>query len=122
MALVIALEAMGAHALQKFLAKPELARLFEPAVIQFKTACLGCICFAVVSHVFQCTVKIPLILAVLGMVLFSVNLWAIFFLKIQEVHVPWLGKLAPIGGFAYISSWVVFAFTLFKKSFSHEKP
>lgn len=51
-----------------------------------------------------------------GLVLFSGSLYALCYVKHQELPLNWLGAITPFGGAAFIAGWIMLLFAVFKKN------
>jgi len=118
LALFITLDAMGAHALKNALEDPVLARIFTAATKHLMLASLAAILMVLCAHVFKIAIKASLILLVIGVLLFSINLLVLFFLKLNGYSLSISGMLAPIRGVFLIASWLTFAFFTLKSKFN----
>jgi uncharacterized membrane protein YgdD (TMEM256/DUF423 family) len=115
LALFVALDAIGAHALQNALKEEALFRLFSAATTHLSIASLGLIAFVILQKYFQISLKVSIYLQYVGLVLFCTNLLILFFVKLNGATLPIAGMLAPIGGFSFIASWLLFVWKCFTK-------
>ncbi len=109
LALFVSLDAIGAHAFKTALEDPALFRLFNPATQHLLLGSLALILMPVIGRLFNINSNWAMLLQVLGICLFSLNLLLLFTCKLTDFPNNWSSKLAPIGGFSFISSWLIFA-------------
>lgn len=114
LALFIAFDAIGAHALKTALEDPAMARIYTAATRHLMLASIAAFLMVLCAHVFKINAKPSLIILTIGVLLFSVNLFVLFFLKINGISLSFSGMLAPIGGVLLIISWLTFAFITLK--------
>jgi uncharacterized membrane protein YgdD (TMEM256/DUF423 family) len=109
LALATACGAFGAHALRNQLS-PERLQLWDTAVrYQFFQA-LGLIGVGLALRSFDAgALRAAAALIVAGVVLFSGSLYALSFGAPRA-----LGALTPLGGLAWISGWLLFAFGVWR--------
>ena len=98
-ALAVAAGAFGAHGLSEFLDESGRASIYETAVkYQFYHSLL-----LILAGVWgqKISIKIPVYLIVLGIVLFSGSLYLLIF-----ANITWFGIITPIGGISLIGGWL----------------
>ncbi|MCK9480834.1 MAG: DUF423 domain-containing protein [Bacteroidia bacterium] len=105
LAIYVMLTALGAHALKEVLENPDLNRVFAAATKHLMLGCIGIFVAIFLSVLLSINTRIPVVLMLLGLLLFSLNLLVYFFLKINDIHIAFLGMLAPIGGTMFVLAW-----------------
>ncbi len=109
MALSVGLGAFGAHGLKDIVTKEMLVIFHTGVEYQFYHA-LGLFCVAFVAHFSKAKqIKIAGYSMIFGILVFSGSLYAITFTGIKL-----LGAITPIGGVAFILSWVLLALAIKK--------
>ena len=102
--LAVATGAFGAHALRQ-MTTPEMLAVWQTAVLYQLVHGLGLLIIAVLLPRFASRLlSIAAWLMLAGVVLFSGSLYV---LVLSGVH--WLGAVTPIGGTAFIVSWLLVA-------------
>ena len=99
----VILGAFGAHGLKLWMA-PDLLTVYKTAVqYQFYHA-IGLLFIGLLSHQFpaQLLIKLAGWLMFSGIVIFSGSLYAL-----SLTSTRWLGAITPIGGTAFIVSWIL---------------
>ena len=108
-ALGIALGAFGSHSLKTKLNPDELV-VYDIATRYFMYHALGIISLGILAfNVPESVVEVPVILMLIGIVLFSGSLYLISIKGYTK-----LGVITPLGGTAFIVSWVLLAINIFK--------
>ena len=108
-ALGIALGAFGSHSLKTKL-NPEELVIYDIATRYLMYHAIGIVCLGILTYnVPVSVVEIPVILMLIGIVLFSGSLYIISIKGYTK-----LGIIAPLGGTAFIVSWVLLAINIFK--------
>ena len=105
----IALGAFGSHSLKtKF--NPEELVIYDIATRYLMYHAIGIISLGILGYnVPNSIVKIPIIIMIIGIVLFSGSLYLISIKGYTK-----LGVITPLGGTAFIVSWVLLAINIFK--------
>ncbi len=107
MAFAVGLGAFGAHGLKNIVTKEMLVIFHTGVEYQFYHA-LGLFCVAFIAHFSESKqIKIAGYSMVFGILIFSGSLYAMTFTGITL-----LGAITPIGGVAFILSWVLLALTI----------
>jgi uncharacterized membrane protein YgdD (TMEM256/DUF423 family) len=110
MSLGVCLGAFGAHAL-KHAVTPERLAIFQTGVqYQFYHALGLCVVGFIAYLQPNKWVIISGKLMLTGVVIFSFSLYLLVLLDIK-----WLGAITPIGGVLMVVSWVLLAWSIFKK-------
>jgi uncharacterized membrane protein YgdD (TMEM256/DUF423 family) len=109
-ALLVALGAFGAHALKSSIS-PEMLLVFETGI---RYAWYHTIGLFLCDYLYANRVQHPIIiwcgrLFLVGIVLFSGSL-----IMLSVSGVRWLGIITPLGGTAWILSWMGLAYALFR--------
>jgi len=108
-ALGIALGAFGSHSLKTKLNPDELV-VYDIATRYLMYHALGIISLGILAYnVPESVVKVSAILMLIGIVLFSGSLYLISIKGYTK-----LGVITPLGGTAFIVSWVLLAINIFK--------
>ena len=108
-ALGIALGAFGSHSLKTKLNPDELL-VYDIATRYLIYHALGIISLGILAfNVPESVVEVPVILMLIGIVLFSGSLYLISIKGYTK-----LGVITPLGGTAFIVSWVLLAINIFK--------
>ena len=108
-ALGIALGAFGSHSLKTKL-NPEELVIYDIATRYLMYHALGIISLGILAfNVPESVVEVPVILMLIGIVLFSGSLYLISIKGYTK-----LGVITPLGGTAFIVSWVLLAINIFK--------
>ena len=108
-ALGIALGAFGSHSLKTKL-NPEELVIYDIATRYLMYHAIGIVCLGILTYnVPGSVVEIPVILMLIGIVLFSGSLYLISIKGYIK-----LGIITPLGGTAFIVSWVLLAINIFK--------
>ena len=107
--LAVMLGAFGAHAL-KAKVSPENLTIFDTAVKYHMYHALGLILIGLLGFHFPVKlIQIPAYLMMGGILIFSGSLYILVLSGIR-----WLGAITPIGGIAFIISWLLLAFNLYR--------
>ncbi|MCH7613681.1 MAG: DUF423 domain-containing protein [Candidatus Marinimicrobia bacterium] len=107
--LAVMLGAFGAHAL-KAKVSPENLTIFDTAVKYHMYHALGLILIGLLGFHFPVkSIQIPAYLMMGGILIFSGSLYVLVLSGIR-----WLGAITPIGGIAFIISWLLLAFNLYR--------
>ena len=108
-ALGIALGAFGSHSLKTKL-NPEELVIYDIATRYLMYHAIGIISLGILAYsVPDNIVEIPIIIMIIGIVLFSGSLYLISIKGYTK-----LGVITPLGGTAFIVSWVLLAINIFK--------
>ncbi|MBE76942.1 MAG: hypothetical protein CMG41_04305 [Candidatus Marinimicrobia bacterium] len=108
-ALGIVLGAFGSHSLKTKL-NPEELVIYDIATRYLMYHALGIISLGILAYsVPDNVVEIPIIIMIIGIVLFSGSLYLISINGYAK-----LGVITPLGGTAFIVSWVLLAINIFK--------
>ena len=108
-ALGIALGAFGSHSLKTKLNPDELV-VYDIATRYLMYHAIGIISLGILAfNVPESVVEVPVILMLIGIVLFSGSLYLISIKGYTK-----LGVITPLGGTAFIVSWVLLAINIFK--------
>ena len=108
-ALGIALGAFGSHSLKTKL-NPEELVIYDIATRYLMYHTLGIISLGILAfNVPESVVEVPVILMLIGIVLFSGSLYLISIKGYTK-----LGVITPLGGTAFIVSWVLLAINIFR--------
>ena len=108
-ALGIALGAFGSHSLKTKL-NPEELVIYDIATRYLMYHAIGIISLGILAfNVPESVVEVPVILMLIGIVLFSGSLYLISIKGYTK-----LGVITPLGGTAFIVSWVLLAINIFK--------
>ena len=108
-ALGIALGAFGSHSLKTKLNPDELV-IYDIATRYLMYHAIGMISLGILAYnVPESILKVPAILMLIGIVLFSGSLYLISIKGFTK-----LGIITPLGGTAFIVSWVLLAINIFK--------
>ena len=105
--IAIVLGAFGAHALKEHLTLEKL-NTFEVGVRYQVYHGLAFLILGFSADKFQFSLKLPIRLIFVGVLMFSVS---IYFLAIQEilgVSIKFLGPITPLGGLLIITGWILF--------------
>ncbi len=110
MALAVSLGAFGAHGLKKIVST-EMLTVYQTGIqYQFYHA-LGLCVVAFIAHIHNTKlVKIAGNIMFIGVMIFSFSLYILVLLDMK-----WLGAITPIGGVLMVISWVLLAWSIFKK-------
>lgn len=110
MALAVSLGAFGAHGLKKIVSA-EMLTVYQTGIqYQFYHA-LGLCVVAFIAHLHNGKwVKIAGMMMFIGVIIFSFSLYILVLLDMK-----WLGAITPIGGVLMVISWVILAWSVFKK-------
>lgn len=110
MALAVSLGAFGAHGLKKIVSA-EMLTVYQTGIqYQFYHA-LGLCVVAFIAHIHNTKlVKIAGNIMFIGVMIFSFSLYILVLLDMK-----WLGAITPIGGVLMVISWVLLAWSVFKK-------
>ena len=107
--LAVMLGAFGAHAL-KAKVSPENLTIFDTAVKYHMYHALGLIFIGLLGFHFPVkSIQIPAYLMMGGILIFSGSLYILVLSGIR-----WLEAITPIGGIAFIISWLLLAFNLYR--------
>ena len=108
-ALGIALGAFGSHSLKTKL-NPEELVIYDIATRYLMYHAIGIISLGILTfNVSESVVEVPVILMLIGIVLFSGSLYLISIKGYTK-----LGVITPFGGTAFIVSWILLAINIFK--------
>jgi len=108
-ALGIALGAFGSHSLKTKL-NPEELVIYDIATRYLMYHAIGIVCLGILTYnVPESVVKVPAILMLIGIVLFSGSIYLILIKGYTK-----LGIITPLGGTAFIVSWILLAINIFK--------
>ena len=107
--LAIILGAFGAHALKEVLASDKLAS-FETGVRYQMYIGLLLLVLGLNFEKFNSSIKLPLILIIIGIFIFSGSIYLLSIQEYLEVNFNFLGPITPIGG----SSMIVGCFWIIK--------
>ena len=108
-AIGITLGAFGSHSLKTKLNPDELV-IYDIATRYLMYHAIGIISLGILAYnVPESVVKVPAILMLIGIVLFSGSLYLI-----SIIGFTILGIITPLGGTAFIVSWVLLAINIFK--------
>ncbi len=108
-AIGITLGAFGSHSLKTKLNPDELV-IYDIATRYLMYHAIGIISLGILAYnVPESVVKVPAILMLIGIVLFSGSLYLISIKGFTK-----LGIITPLGGTAFIVSWVLLAINIFK--------
>jgi len=115
-ALTVALGAMGAHAL-KMLITPDSLQTFETAVKYQMYHTLALLLTGILmQNNSSGLLKWAGRLFIMGIILFSGSL---YFLATRSLigldEMRWVGAITPFGGLAFISGWLLLAFSFYNK-------
>jgi len=110
MALAVCFGAFGAHGLKKIVSS-EMLSVYQTGVqYQFYHA-LGLCVVGFLAHIHNTKlVKIAGNIMFIGVIIFSFSLYVLVLLDMK-----WLGAITPIGGVLMVISWVLLAWSIFKK-------
>ena len=101
--------AFGSHSLKSKLS-PEQLMVFDIATRYLMYHAIGIFCIGILGYsVPESAVKIPVIIMLVGILLFSGSLYLISIKGFTK-----LGIITPIGGTAFIVSWVLLALNIYK--------
>jgi uncharacterized membrane protein YgdD (TMEM256/DUF423 family) len=107
LACYVALDAMGAHAFKEVLANDEaMYRLFTTGTRYLLFVAFGTFFLILLHQLIPFSLRLPLLFAALGTLLFPFLLLCMFFIKLKGGSVGILGAIAPIGGTALIMKWL----------------
>jgi uncharacterized membrane protein YgdD (TMEM256/DUF423 family) len=107
--LAVMLGAFGAHALKARVSTEDLT-IFETAVKYHMYHALGLILIGFLGfHYPSKTIQLPAWIMMSGILIFSGSLYVLVLSGIR-----WLGVITPIGGIAFIISWLLLSYNLFK--------
>ncbi len=113
-AIAVALGAFGAHVLRPKL-DTDAFTIFETAVRYQMYHALALILFGLATE-FKSYPKIIYTLFLVGIIIFCCTLYGIVLGSLMETNpLKWLGAITPLGGIAFITAWVLFAFNSMKK-------
>lgn len=106
-ALAVILGAFGAHALKGRLS-PQMLDVYHTAVQYHFYHALGLLLIAALAGQLQSdgAMRLAGFLMLAGIILFSGSLYIL-----ATTGITWLGAITPLGGVAFIASWVVLAVT-----------
>ena len=108
-AIGITLGAFGSHSLKTKLNPDELV-IYDIATRYLMYHAIGIVCLGILTYnVPGSVVKVPAILMLIGIVLFSGSLYLISIKGYTK-----LGIITPFGGTAFIVSWILLAINIFK--------
>lgn len=121
-ALGIILGAFGAHALREVVPGEQLT-IFETGVRYQMYHAFGLIAAGIVFRSFPfLQIKLASVFFIIGILLFSGSLYAMTFLKIQgQVGLGGLGMITPIGGLFFILGWILFIWSVLRKTGNKKK-
>jgi uncharacterized membrane protein YgdD (TMEM256/DUF423 family) len=115
-ALYIIMDAIGAHALAEHLKDSKINEWFFTSLRHLLLGAIGILVFSIFSHLTQKKLMLPIVLQFIGILLFSGSLLLLVYLKINSINYPKIFSiLAPVGGFSFILSWLVFGTLLLKQ-------
>ena len=110
-ALAILFGAFGSHALKGKLT-PEQLEIYDVATRYLMFHALGIFAIGILGYqVPNDILTLPLLLMVLGILIFSGSLYLISLVGYKK-----LGMVTPIGGLALIISWLMIAYNIYKVS------
>ena len=110
-ALAILFGAFGSHALKEKL-NPEQLEIYDIATRYLMFHALGIFAIGVLGYQVPSEIlTLPLLLMVLGILIFSGSLYLISLAGYKK-----LGMVTPIGGLALIISWLMVAYNIYKLS------
>ena len=110
-ALAILFGAFGAHALKEKLT-PEQLEIYDIATRYLMFHALGIFAIGILGYQVPSKIlTLPLLLMVLGILIFSGSLYLISLAGYKK-----LGMVTPIGGLALIISWLMVAYNIYKIS------
>ena len=105
----VALGAFGSHSLKTKL-NPEQLIVFDIATRYLMYHSLGILAIGILAYnVPESVVRTPAIIMIIGIFFFSGSLYLISLKSLTN-----LGALAPVGGTAFIVSWVLLAVNIYK--------
>lgn len=108
LAIAVAAGAFGAHALKNMLSAERL-ETWQTAVQYHAWHALGLMIIGLISAHFQIDLKLPAILLMAGILIFSGSLYTLCLTGLS-----WLGAITPIGGIAFIAGWIILGFRMLK--------
>lgn len=115
MALAVAFGALGAHALESVLTADSLSSYLTAVRYQVYHS-LAVIILAAVADARRLSLKGPLRLMSLGMLLFSLSIYILSTRSLTGLESigPYVGPVTPIGGLLLIGAWVWSGLTIFR--------
>ena len=114
-ALSVILGAFGAHSLKQILF-PENLQIFETGVRYQFYHVFALIVVAVLFKEYGGTkLKWAGYCFITGIILFSGSLYALCFIKQNNLTMQWVGAITPAGGIAFISGWILTGMAIIKK-------
>ena len=107
--------AIGAHSLKTIITE-DMLFVFQTAVQYHFYHSLGLMIIGVLTIYFKSVKYIEIAgwIMFIGIILFSGSLYTL-----SITNMRWVGLITPIGGIAFIVSWVLIAITVWKRSSSH---
>ncbi|ANW96185.1 hypothetical protein AXE80_07795 [Wenyingzhuangia fucanilytica] len=107
----IVLGAFGSHLLKKKWSK-EILDSFEIGVKYQMYHALFLILLGLVLPLPSTIATLAIILAIVGVIMFSGSIYGICILKSREIPVKFLGPITPLGGLCLLLSWAFFLLSL----------
>jgi uncharacterized membrane protein YgdD (TMEM256/DUF423 family) len=110
----IILGALGAHKLKSLLT-PEALESFKTGVFYQLTQCIALL-WLIDKAKENSKLRLSVVLAYVGMTLFSFSIFLLSTQQISGISFHWLGPITPLGGLCMITSWILVAIRLGRQS------
>lgn len=111
--IAIILGAFGAHALKKVLTEERLLS-FETGIRYQMYHGLALLAIAALSEKWSFNFKAPIVLLLIGTILFSCSIYGLAMQDVLGVSLKFLGPITPIGGSVLIVGWLVLGIRIAK--------
>ncbi|MBU3745217.1 MAG: DUF423 domain-containing protein [Sediminibacterium sp.] len=114
-AITVAMGALGAHALKQVLSETQL-HSYDTAVKYQLFHALALFCVGLLHGQMPALNTKPVVnCMLLGILLFGGSIYTILAMESRNIAIPVFFRLiTPLGGFAYISAWLILAYQLFR--------
>jgi len=114
-AISVAMGALGAHALKQILSENQL-HSYDTAIKYQLFHALALFCVGILQGQLPAINTKPVVNAMLlGILLFGGSIYLILALESRKIAIPVFVRLiTPLGGFAYISAWLLLAYQLLR--------
>lgn len=99
--LSVLIGAFGAHGLKDILIKHSTLDTFQTAVRYQMFHSIAILFSGLLIHLNLVESKLPLILFISGIIIFSGSLYIL-----SITNIKWLGAITPIGGLLFIAGWI----------------
>jgi len=116
MALAVLSGAFGAHGLQKVIQHPSVLEPYKTAVqYLFFHGLALLVLWSVADRISDSRIRWIFYCFFGGILLFCGSLFLLTFSKLFQLNLSWVGGLTPVGGFLFITGWLLLAGLVWRK-------